>query len=428
MADEENWVPGIEEEPSSSGGSAPKARGKIPQWAVWTIVAVSIVVVIGIAVGVTLALTMGGEGNEEPVISTLTAVPPVVSPGGYSIVTCVASDPEGSPVTYSWTATGGTISGIGNIVSWIAPSVAGTFTVGVDVSDGEGGTAEGSVTVAVSGATPTATPTHTSTPTSTPTPTPTSIPTPTSTVTLYGSISINTTPSGAAIYIDGVENSNVTPSTIIHVPSGSHSVRLVSTGYWREENVQVYGGQTTYINWVLYTVHDEVFNAAGRDAYVNKSEPDTNYDISTLSVAGNSTRIFAGFNLGSIPDTAVILSADLSLYYYDNESISKSGAVGAYRVTGNWDETIITWNTMPSAQSTSIATITVPAAATGDFLTWSISSLVQGWVDGSMTNYGLMLRDTNETSVEGYKLFRSSEWGTPAECPKLEVSYYDPAE
>ena len=179
-------------------------------------------------------------------------------------------------------------------------------------------------------------------------------------------------------------------------------MRLVSTGYWREETVTVYGGQTTYINWVLYIVHDEVFNAAGRDAYVNKSEPDTNYDTGTLSVAGNSTRIFAGFDLGSIPDTAVILSADLSLYYYDNESTSKSGAVGVYRVTGSWDETTITWNTMPSTQSTSLNTITVPASATGDFLTWSISSLVQGWVDGSMTNYGLMLRDTNETSLEGY--------------------------
>lgn len=422
MVNEEGGMPEIEEEESSGGESSPKTGGGFPKWAIWTIVAVAVVAIIGIAVGVTLALSGGGEGNKPPVITTLMAVPPVVSSGGYSTVTCVASDPEGSTLSYAWTATGGTISGIGNIVSWIPPNVTGTFSVGVSVSDGEGGTTNGSVavTVGVSTSTPTPTPTLTATPT----PTITSAPTPTSTAVTYGSISINSTPSSADIYIDSVKNSNVTPSTIIHVTAGSHSVRLVSTGYWREEIVQVYGGETTDINWGLYTVHDYE-PCALYDAYVNNSEPGTNYNTDTLSVAGNSTRMFAQFNLGSINSTAVILSANLSFYYYDNESTATSGPVGAYRVTGSWDEDTITWNNSPAVQSTSISTITVSPTIIGGYLTWSISSLVQDWVDGSITNYGLMLKDTNEATLEGYKLFYSSEG---AQCPKLTISYYDPAE
>jgi hypothetical protein len=405
------------------GGPARNLKGggsKFPNWAIWAIVAICIVGIVVIAVVVTLVLTGGGEANKTPVITTFTAVPPVVSAGGYSNITCIASDPEGKMVSYTWTATGGTVSGIGSIVSWVAPNVSGTFSVEVAVSDGEGGVTNSSISVAVSGATPTPTPTPIATPTSTPTATPVSTPT---AVTSYGSISINSTPSGAAIYIDGVEDSNVTPYTMIHVAAGNHSVRLVYPGYWREGNVSVYSGETTEINWVLYTVHDYE-ECPSQDTYVNISEPGASYGgDAALSVAGNVTRTFVQFDLSPIPSTAVILSANLSLFYYDNESPATSGPIGAYRVTGSWNESII-WNSSPSASSL-IAIITAPAAATDAFLTWDVSSLAQVWVNTPSTNFGLMLRDTNEASLEGYKLFYSSEGVL---CPKLEISYYNPAE
>jgi len=435
MVDEGSGISEIGGEASSSGGSAPKAGGKFPLWAIWTIVGVAVLVVIGIAVGVTLALTMGGEGNKAPVISTLTAAPPVVLPGGYSTITCAASDPEGSPVTYAWTATGGTISGIGSIVSWIAPGVAGTFTVGVTVSDGEGGTADGSVTVAVSGATPTAT--------TTPTPITTPVSTPTSTaVVSYGAISIASDPAGAAIYIDGTLNANVTPYTVIHVTAGTHLVRIVhpgdASGYykWRQASVTVYGGETTYINWVLdpaTVVNTEIQpdGTAGKDAFVDEGAPDTNYETETMmsvgSAGGNDSRMYVQFDLSSIPSTSVILSADLGLFYYAESPTSVDGPVGAYRVSGNWVESSIVWNNQPSVQSTPIDTVTVPGAHTGDFVLWDISTLAQGWVGGSIANRGVLLRDTDETSYDGVKSFRSSDWGTAGERPKIVISYYDPA-
>jgi len=214
-------------------------------------------------------------------------------------------------------------------------------------------------------------------------------------------------------------------------------VRLVYPDYkWRAANVTVYGSETTYINWVLdvATVQNVVSQpdaTAGKDAYVDEGAPDTNYETATaLSVAsdgGNSTRIYTQFNLSSIPSTAVILSADLGLFYYSESIFSVAGPVGVYRVTGNWVESTITWNNSPAAQNTSIDTITVPAAHTNTFLFWDVNALVQDWVDGSIANRGVMLRDTDESSDEGVKYFRSSDWSTPEECPKLVISYYDPA-
>ena len=40
--------------------------------------------------------------NEPPVIESLTASPAQLFPGGTSELACVASDPDGDPVTYSW--------------------------------------------------------------------------------------------------------------------------------------------------------------------------------------------------------------------------------------------------------------------------------------------------------------------------------------
>ena len=78
----------------------------------------------------------GGGGNRAPVIASLTASPTEVAPGGVSTVTCGASDPDGGAFTYTWTASGGTLSGSGASVRWTAPRVGGSYRVTVRVSDG----------------------------------------------------------------------------------------------------------------------------------------------------------------------------------------------------------------------------------------------------------------------------------------------------
>jgi iron complex transport system substrate-binding protein len=87
-------------------------------------------------------------------------------------MTCIASDPDGNTITYTWSADDGTISGVGSQVNWVAPVESGTYAITVTVSDGKEGTATETCYVVVAAQTPAPTPTPTPTPTLTPTPSP----------------------------------------------------------------------------------------------------------------------------------------------------------------------------------------------------------------------------------------------------------------
>ncbi len=85
--------------------------------------------------------------NQAPTITSLTANPSIVVVGGSATITAVASDPDNDPITYSWSTTGGSISGVGETVTWNAPSVVGTYTITVTVEDDKGAATSESVDV-----------------------------------------------------------------------------------------------------------------------------------------------------------------------------------------------------------------------------------------------------------------------------------------
>ncbi|MFA5055789.1 MAG: DNRLRE domain-containing protein [Dehalococcoidia bacterium] len=438
MATDEGKVPEGGQEPPKEpvepkGAKAkqkpPKKGGGVPGWAVAVIVIVVIAVIAGIAVGVVMAMSGGGE-NQAPTITSLTANPSSVTTGHSSTITCVASDPDGDTLDYDWEYTGGELQGSGTTRTWIAPNVEGTFTVTVTVDDGNGGTDQDSVAIVVANA-PTPTPTPTSTASPTPTATSTVAPTPS-----QGSIDIQSTPSGAAVYIDGVDTGSITPYVATHLNEGPHVVRLVYPHYeWRTESVPVFGGATEYVNWALdwsptqsVTIQPDALT--GKDAYVFEGDPSSNRGTNAeIFVSGNALgsqcRAYIQFLLGSVPSSAVIIDAKLGLFYEDNAGGSTEGPVGVYRVTGTWDETTITWDNQPAIVAGVVATTTVPAIHTDDWIYWDIDDLVQGWISGSLPNRGLTLRDTDETTFEGYKGFYSDDNG--ADTPKLTIQYYDPA-
>jgi len=94
--------------------------------------------------------TITVSDNRAPVITSLTANPTNVSLGGSTTITCVANDPEGDIVQYSWNASEGNIHGSGNKVSWSAPSKSGNFAVTCVVSDGKGAETKQTLTINVS--------------------------------------------------------------------------------------------------------------------------------------------------------------------------------------------------------------------------------------------------------------------------------------
>jgi len=93
--------------------------------------------------------TITVRSNQRPVINSIKAEPSKLIPSGVSTITCLASDPDGDTLVYSWSATSGSISGVGNIVTWKAPNIDGKFVINVVVDDGKGGIVKGECPITV---------------------------------------------------------------------------------------------------------------------------------------------------------------------------------------------------------------------------------------------------------------------------------------
>jgi hypothetical protein len=109
----------------------------------------------GGSVQTSLPITVGA--NQSPIISSLSPSPSSILYGGSAVLTCIASDPDGDVVRYSWSASEGSITGVGNKVTWIAPNKGGNYNITVIISDGKGGETRGSVMVTVAATTSTVT-------------------------------------------------------------------------------------------------------------------------------------------------------------------------------------------------------------------------------------------------------------------------------
>lgn len=71
-----------------------------------------------------------------------------------------------------------------------------------------------------------------------------------------GSIAVSSTPSGARIWLDGVDTTKSTPATLSSVPIGSHAVSLVLSGYNSYSTVvMVHEGQTSIVSGTLNQIN-----------------------------------------------------------------------------------------------------------------------------------------------------------------------------
>jgi hypothetical protein len=253
----------------------------------------------------------------------------------------------------------------------------------------------------------------------------------------FGSIDINSNPVGAKVYLDGVDTGQVTPIILTNIEAGSHTVKLDKFYYniWEDTAVTVNANQTTYLNPPLTYATIQYITlqpgAAGIDSVVTNGFgiANTNWGNYVTSDVGNFgtldiRRTYIKFGLGTVPANAVVVDADLKLYRYGGFG-TDSFTIGLHQVTSAWDESTITWNIQPTFSVD--AEITTNITATADWKSWDIDTLVQAWLDGSITNYGVVLKDIDEASVETIAYFRTSDYTTDtSKCPKLEIDYYIP--
>ncbi|MBK8845821.1 MAG: DNRLRE domain-containing protein [Bacteroidetes bacterium] len=172
-------------------------------------------------------------------------------------------------------------------------------------------------------------------------------------------------------------------------------------------------------------------NASGIDAYIEKSQPNTNYGntpslLAINYVTGNPLyRTLIKFNLNSIPAGVPIISAKLSLY---SDSLSTYGTIHKSfvirQITQPWNEQTVTWNTQPAFKDLGRIEIADGTTSYQDVKNIDVRNSVKQWSLHPADNNGWMLARYNEAgNPVGAVHFASGDYGTPSRRPKLVVKY-----
>lgn len=226
--------------------------------------------------------------------------------------------------------------------------------------------------------------------------------------------------------------------------SGSTTVTPAATTTYTLTATNSAGSSTATVTiFVKQTLTIQPGLAEGKDSYVSSLLSAYNGASDQYVSIGKSTfsimklikvdiitedyylRAYLQFDLGMLPADVVVMSADLKLFQFDTDG-TEDFMIALHQVTESWEEGTITWNNRPEFLLSPESTIPVNTGAT-TWLSWDITSLLQGWLDGSILNHGVLLKNTGESSVNTIIWCRSSDYTTdPTLCPKLEIIYYIP--
>jgi alkaline phosphatase len=154
------------------------------------------------------------------------------------------------------------------------------------------------------------------------------------------------------------------------------------------------------------------------DVQISADNPNTNYGAAiSINVDGSGPHAHGvikfpnifGSGPGQVPSGAVITSATLKVNCTNTSVVTMQ----LYRLTQDWSETTVTWNSAPTYDTS----LWLPGdcTATG-WRTIDITAFVQAWSDGQ-PNYGILMADGGGT--DGLD-FDSSE---SANLPLLTVTY-----
>ena len=158
------------------------------------------------------------------------------------------------------------------------------------------------------------------------------------------------------------------------------------------------------------------------DTQIEKANPTQTYGTGPLTntfanfFQTDVTRGLYRFDLDAagIPPTAFIASAVLKLYVVDAEASNT-----VHEITGPWDETSATWDNINAAHSLT-ALATIPSVAAESYIDVNVTALVQAWLNGTIDNYGIMLK--TQSVLSQLSQFTTKEYPDTNKRPYLEVT------
>lgn len=179
----------------------------------------------------------------------------------------------------------------------------------------------------------------------------------------------------------------------------------------------------------------------GKDALIADCVPcgyfNSNYgvgeELNSLAWTNNGEisnhRALLEFDLRMFPPGSIITSATLTLYYNPTSSnasglhstLSGSNESHIFQVTDYWDESTVSWATMPAFNTAISASLASSSTGTEDYNV-DVTTLVQEMVNSPQSNFGMILMLDDESAFRCL-LFASSDHPNASLHPKLVVNY-----
>jgi RHS repeat-associated protein len=179
------------------------------------------------------------------------------------------------------------------------------------------------------------------------------------------------------------------------------------------------------------TIDPSVTGGAGNDTWISQSYPNTNYSTSPYDEVGYTpsygiTRSLIQFpnlpNLLPGASYSTITSAYLQMY---QDNASESDPINIYRISSSWDPNSVDWSNQPSNTGVLVDQESQNAAGTGVTGNWQfwVTASIKNMYKASVTNYGFMLTDANESTTSNYAEFYSLNNSNQNELPQLVINY-----
>ena len=158
------------------------------------------------------------------------------------------------------------------------------------------------------------------------------------------------------------------------------------------------------------------------DSYVDQANPTSNYGTGSnvfvaLNASAQARITLARFNLASLPSHATIYSATFEMSM-DAASGPSFVTLTLGRCKASWTESGVTWSNKPDLEPFT----TTSVGSTNGWIAWDAKNLLQGWVDKTISNYGLGVSGPASGSAFSRRFMSRDK--LPA--PRLVIKYFAP--
>jgi len=382
--------------------------------------------------------------NKPPVVNAGTDIAITLSKSTDSVrLVGSATDPDGSVVSYLWTLVSGpgtpAITTPGSSTTYVKDFVSGTYEFQLMATDDKGAVGVKTlkvtvtVTTVIGGNLP---PVVNAGPDVT-----TNLSKSTDSIRLNGSA---TDPDGTVVsylwsQVSGPNTATITspgsPSTYIKgLVTGSYVFQLMAT-----DNKGATGVKTVQVNVTVPSIVTLTLSQPSADTYLgyfvadggnttNPNSPETGAAAWTSNGQSAILRGLLKFDLSSIPSSATITSAKLTLYSTTtplngdlvHANSGPDNTMLIQRVTGSWSEAATNWANQPAGDAASQIVIPHTAQPFLDLVDIDVTNQVKAMAAGN--NNGFLLKLQTE-AIYNSRLFYSKKATDATKRPRLVIQY-----